>query len=273
MKPRRLLLLALLICAACSKHKKDSQQGDNPQATPVQSLVDAVTKLDPPPKFVSKATTDAWDARGFWHTVQGCDSNGLPEERPHYMKTDDLTGVITGFRPKQEAFGAMNDDKLKTLPDVEGAFALNLNSTRVTDAGMKELARHKYLSILDLGGTAVGDAGLKELTGLKYLAHLNLGGNKAVTDAGVKSIASIRSITSLKLGGTKITEAALKDLVAMPNLNVLYLDGAKLTDRGVKELAGFKSLTVLSLYRTGVTDTQANELQQALPKCKIILRI
>jgi hypothetical protein len=40
---------------------------------------------------------------------------------------------------------------------------LNLQSTQVTDAGLKELAGLKSLQLLKLSGTQVTDAGLQEL--------------------------------------------------------------------------------------------------------------
>jgi hypothetical protein len=40
---------------------------------------------------------------------------------------------------------------------------LNLVRTKVTDAGLKELAALKGLKVLDLSSTKVTDAGLKEL--------------------------------------------------------------------------------------------------------------
>ena len=41
------------------------------------------------------------------------------------------------------------------------------------------------------------------------------------------------------------------------------------TDVGLKELVALKNLTYLALRGTKVTDTGKDELQKALPKCKI----
>jgi outer membrane lipoprotein-sorting protein len=72
------------------------------------------------------------------------------------------------------------------LAAVEPPTTLNLRGTRVTDAGLKELAGLKTLKKLDLP-TQVTDAGLKELAGLKSLQLLNLEGTD-VTDAGVERL-------------------------------------------------------------------------------------
>ena len=46
---------------------------------------------------------------------------------------------------------------------------LNLDLTKVTEAGLKELTPLKNLTTLDLSYTQVTDAGLKELAALKNL--------------------------------------------------------------------------------------------------------
>jgi hypothetical protein len=42
------------------------------------------------------------------------------------------------------------------------------------------------------------------------------------------------------------------------------------TDAGLKELAALDQLQTLYLVFTGVTDAGVKELQEAIPKCKII---
>jgi hypothetical protein len=62
-----------------------------------------------------------------------------------------------------------------------------LANTKVTNAGLKELAMLKKLASLNLAKTQVTDAGLKELTALKNLTVLYLGGTK-VTDTGAQEL-------------------------------------------------------------------------------------
>ena len=76
---------------------------------------------------------------------------------------------------------------LTGLPDPGMPFGLSLGHTKVTDAGLKELAGLKSLQSLYLYSTDVTDAGLKELAGLKSLQSLLLGSTK-VTDAGLKEL-------------------------------------------------------------------------------------
>jgi hypothetical protein len=75
------------------------------------------------------------------------------------------------------------DEKAKGKPIVR----VELDGPKVTDAGLKHLARLKQLRTLYLGGTKVTDAGLKELAGLKQLQKLGLSGTK-VTDKGIADL-------------------------------------------------------------------------------------
>jgi Leucine-rich repeat (LRR) protein len=68
---------------------------------------------------------------------------------------------------------------------------LDISSSQVTDAEVKELAALKALTELSLADTQVTDVGVKDLTALKGLTKLNLGLTQ-VTDAGVKDLAARR---------------------------------------------------------------------------------
>jgi hypothetical protein len=76
------------------------------------------------------------------------------------------------------------NDKAKDKPIV----GLDLEFTKVTDMGLKDLAPLKQLQRLDLRSTKVTGAGLKALAPLKQLQELALGSTK-VTDAGLKALA------------------------------------------------------------------------------------
>ena len=75
---------------------------------------------------------------------------------------------VSGFK-----FFKWTDGVIGKLPQPETAFGLVLNSTQVTNAGLKELAGLKSLQLLDLKGTKVTDAGVAELR--KSLPTLRIG--------------------------------------------------------------------------------------------------
>jgi hypothetical protein len=113
----------------------------------------------------------------------------------------------------------------------------------------------KPVIAVQLFWSKVTDAGLKELAGLKRLQSLDLSGTN-VTDAGLKELAVLKSLQSLDLGRTQVTDAGLKLLIVLNRLQLLNLSYTQVTDAGLKELAGLQSLKSLNLYRTKVTDCQ-----------------
>src|SRR5262249_39690729 len=150
--------------------------------------------------------------------------------------------------------------------------ALDLRLTRVTDAGLKDLAGLKlselfipaatqtdlglkvFLTInpdrpkLDLSGWNVTNDGLKELARLKHLQSLNLRDTK-VTDSGLKDLAGL-NLKDLALPDAALTDLGLKHyLAAIAPPSELDLMTWEVTDAGLKELAGLKQVRSLSLGR------------------------
>jgi len=76
---------------------------------------------------------------------------------------------------------------------LKGLRELDLARTKMTDAGVKELAALKGLRTLSLWDTAAGDAGVKELAALKGLRRLDIGWTK-VTDAGLKELTGLTEL-------------------------------------------------------------------------------
>ncbi|MCS6850257.1 MAG: hypothetical protein NZ700_03690 [Gemmataceae bacterium] len=198
-----------------------------------------------PGQLAAQATADSALPEAVvraWKEV-GAEVGWLGKEQYGFLRfaatKDRLTEAVPGFRVL-----AWRPGVIAKLPDPGRAFGLALGGTRVTDAGLKELAGLKGLQSLDLLGTRVTDAGLKELAGLK-LKELYIP-DQARTDLGLKHY-----------------------LAAVEPPTRLYLSSWRLTDAGLKELAGLKGLQSLDLSETPVTDAGVAELQKALPGCQI----
>lgn len=119
-----------------------------------------------------------------------------------------------------------------------------VNDTKVTDEGLKHLKQMTKLQSLHLAANKVTDEGLKHLTGLASLQTLHLSTNK-VTDAGLEHIKGLIGLKSLSISSPNVTDEGLASLGALTNLQSLCLINTSVTDEGVEEL------------------------QQALPNCKI----
>jgi hypothetical protein len=180
-------------------------------------------------------------------------SGGFPPKL--YLTEVVLTGLPDPGMPFGLALGhtKVTDEGLRELARLKSLQSLHLYSADVTDAGLKELAALKNLQSLYLGSTKVTDAGLKKLAGLKSLQSLYLYSTE-VTDAGLKELAGLKSLQSLGLGSTKVMDMGLKELAGLNRLKSLNLAGTKVTGTGLKELAGLKSLQSLELDATQVTD-------------------
>jgi hypothetical protein len=119
---------------------------------------------------------------------------------------------------------------------------------KITDSGFKEVAKLQQLTSVNLESSNVSDAGLKELA---QLTELNLNECKKITDAGLKEIAKLQKLTLLDLGGpfgngAQITDSGLKDVAKLQQLTQLGLPRF-ITDAGLKEVSQLKRLTKLHL--------------------------
>jgi hypothetical protein len=162
----------------------------------------------------------------------------------------------------------ITDAGLKELAKLENLTGLGLGVTQITDAGLKELANLKRLTSLKLMLTPITDAGLKEVAKLQNLTELNLSSTE-ITDVGLKEIAKLKKLDQLHLDDTEITDAGLKELAKLRQLTYLSLAATKITDTGLKEVAKWKQVTSIALEGTKVTKAGVAELQKALPKCGI----
>jgi Leucine-rich repeat (LRR) protein len=155
-----------------------------------------------------------------------------------------------------------------TKVDLAKVTMLALRSTKITDAGLKEIAKLQKLEILNLSDTKITDAGLKEIAKLQKLEILYLNFTK-ITDAGLKDIVKLQQLTHLSLRYTKITDAGLKEIAKLQELTGLWLNGTDITDAGLMDAAKLQKLIHLNLDGTKITDEIAAELGKALPNCKI----
>ncbi len=204
---------------------------------------------------IDAATIAAYEKLGATYRFEG-----IPVFQFRTYPKDRLPGVAVPFG-LDLTNSEITDAGLKELASQKNLTLLSLNGCRkVTDAGMKELAPAIALTSLHLGTTQVSDAGLKELAPLTNLYSLYLNETR-VTDAGIKNLAPLTKLATLYLQDTPVTDAGLKELASLKNLRALMLHRNKVSDAGIKELIGL-SLTDLCLWDTPITDSGLKELVQ-----------
>lgn len=92
-----------------------------------------------------------------------------------------------------------------------------------------------HITWLNLAGTKVTDAGLAQLAPLAKVTSLHLE-RTAIGDAGVKHVEALKEIRYLNLYATQVTDAAVESLKALPNLRKLYLWQSQVTSAGADAL-------------------------------------
>jgi hypothetical protein len=159
--------------------------------------------------------------------------------------------------------------------------AVDLSSTPVTDAGLKELAVLKQLRTLSLRGTPVTDAGLKELAGLHRLDELDLT-NSQVTGAGLKELAGLKQLRILSLGRMQLSFVDTKFEPGQP-LQVRIEAEAQRQEAIRAALAHLAQMQQLKALHVTMSDGRRENLgalnrlkgqlkdwlQKALPRCSV----
>jgi uncharacterized membrane protein len=146
------------------------------------------------------------------------------------------------------------DDKQISLllPLAEQIAWLKLGKTKVTDAGLKELARLKNLNKLHLEHTAVTDAGLALLKDLTYLEYVNLVDTK-ITDSGLKAIATSKRLRSVYVWKSAVTDSAVSQV--------------RRQHPGLTIVSGFSEAEIASFLKAGDSATVAEPIEKK-PKSK-----
>jgi internalin A len=167
--------------------------------------------------------------------------------------------------PSYPRFGDAELAILASVPLIED---LRLRETRITDAGLCHLRRFSRLRVLWLRGTAITDAGVDDLRALTTLTYLDLGDTK-ITDAGIAALQPLQQLRGLALNHTQVTDKGVAQLKQLPNLEHLTLDFTNITDNALVHLRGMPQLKVLFVRETKVTRRGVEDLQRALPACRI----
>ena len=147
-----------------------------------------------------------------------------------------------------------------TEADLEKVTRLDIEGNQLTDVP-KDLEKLTQLEKLNLRSTKLNS--LKGLEKLTQLQELALGENQ------LKAVTALETLT--KLETLRLHNNQLTDVKGLENLTQLkYLDFAdnKLTDvKGLENLTQLKSLKLFD--NPDLTKAQIDELQKALPNCKI----
>jgi hypothetical protein len=175
----------------------------------------------------------------------------------------------------------------KAEDDIDEFF---LHQSRVTPAGLKELAGLKNIRMICLDRPKATDEALCAMreAGVLHTLRADLPGppgpnagrsaedvrefrldGTPVTDAGLKELVDFKNLRSLHLNRTKVTNNGLKELRKFERLELLYLNDTDVTEDAIKDIVAIKGLRHVSLNNTYFTRGGLAQIRQALPRCNV----
>jgi len=168
---------------------------------------------------------------------------------------DDLIGTRITAR------GLKHLQSLKNLRRLAVGVPLN-------DAALEQLGKLTKLEFLGPLASSVTDVGLAKLAGMTKLEYLVLRDTQ-VTDAGLEHVQKMTGLRGLWLENTSITDSGLRHLKGLRKLEMLDLADTHVGDAGLVHIKGLGKLKQLDLRRLPVTDAGIEQLQEALPGCRV----
>lgn len=115
----------------------------------------------------------------------------------------------------------------------------------------------------------ITDADLRHLRSFPRLNHLVLKNCRQITDEGLAELSGLANLQYLYLNDTPVTDAGLVHLAGLSRLEELSLTHTQVTGPGLVQLSGLTKLDYLYLYSNRIPPDGIDEIQKALPKCRI----
>lgn len=148
------------------------------------------------------------------------------------------------------------------------AVDLAAGDTKFSAHALEQLKTLRNLQALNLARTNADDQGLSCLESMDDLRTLSLSSTK-LTDGGMRHFNRLSQLEHLALDETQITDSGLAMLPPLPHLRSLNLWNTRLTETSVLILSKMKDLEYLNIMQTSIPESDVDELQQALPNCRI----
>lgn len=147
---------------------------------------------------------------------------------------------------------------------------VSLMSSGATDDALSHLPHLTWLEWLDLASSNVTGTGLVHLGGMRLLEQLDLWGTD-LTPAGLSHLPELPHLRRLTLSlNLELTAGGLEHLVGrLPALEELDVHSNDIGDDAVPHLRRLTCLRELDVSYTGITRDGVEELQAALPYCRI----
>ena len=167
-------------------------------------------------------------------------NNSIEPRQP--MSTKDWENVCDVIKElgltAVNAANLIGDDDLAIISQLDQITSLNLDgSQRITDKGLKYLARMSQLRELNLSGQ-ITDRGLESLQHLSELQVFRMYWQNGITDKGISNLRLCNQLEEVDLLGCNAGDGAIAALTGKPNLR-RFKTGRNVTDDGLQLLHDF----------------------------------
>jgi hypothetical protein len=136
---------------------------------------------------------------------------------------------------------------------------MDISRTKITDKGLRELAKNQFLIQIVTTGSGVTATGLQEVASLRRNGWLNRE-NTNLRNLPLSGPLSGGTVRGVDFSETPLSDETFQNQPALQRVAGLKLDGTRVTDRVVTILNG-KDISLLSLARTSITDTGLMDLK------------
>lgn len=184
-------------------------------------------------------------------TVAETKTTHSPEPEPDqdiYQKKDE-----TKICGKEE----LTDQSIQNFPKPTKVRDIDAEGSHVKT--LEYFPRLTNLKILNLGSTAIDDAALKNLTTLKKLTNLNVN-HTSIGNAGISELRKINTITHLHLSDIRATPEGLSELKGLFRLTFLDLSKNDFREADFAEIAQFVAPNCTLQVRTTDNDHRRDHL-------------
>jgi len=183
-----LMIAVVALVGGCGKTEEMAPDSEAPDEAPLHFLPMAEEKPDPP----KTTKTCYWCKEEIKVAALVC--KHCTSKDPDYSPPVNTIPIVE--KAIRESLKKPTGEL--TVADLASVTVLNLNETKITDAGLKEVAKMQNLTTLALGYAEITDAGLKEVAKLQKLRNLELSFTE-ITDAGLKELAKLQNLRDLGL--------------------------------------------------------------------------
>lgn len=180
----------------------------------------------------------------------------------------ELVGSAPGLRRLILEFTKVSDEGLKHLAKLRSLEEITIRSAEVTDEGIIYLTSLPNVKTLNLDHLNLDGACLADFHRFRYLNVLDLT-RVPLRDESLKYLVPVKSLRRLSLMESTVGDSGLVHLSKMAHLEALNLSATRITDGGLVFLEPLKQLKWVEVTSSELSAPAVERLQAALPNTRV----